>query len=122
MSVTTYGLGEAEAEADGGVGEGRDGGDDGEPGHVVEVGYEGQHHLGRPEEQHVEVVAAGDAGSAVALAVVAVGPQDRPATACALMTSAAERTGADHRALLARLPSGKERRSKRGNGWAYVRT
>jgi hypothetical protein len=59
----TYGLGEAEAEADGGVGEGHDSGDDGEPGHAVEVRYEGQHHLGRPEEQHVEVVAA--AGSVV---------------------------------------------------------
>jgi hypothetical protein len=82
----TYGLGEAEAEADGGVGEGHDGGDGGEPGHAVEVGYEGQHRLGRPEEQHVEVVAAGAAGSAVALAVVAVGPHDRPAAIVARVT------------------------------------
>ena len=81
MSVT-YGLGEAEAEADGGVGEGHDGGDDGEPGHVVEVGNEGQHHLGRPEEQHVEVITAGAAGCVVPSAVVAVGPHDRPATVC----------------------------------------
>ena len=79
----TYGLGESEAEPDGGVGEGHDRRDDGEPRHAVEVGYEGQHQLRRTKEQHVEVLAVCAAGSVVPFVVVAVGPLDRPATSCA---------------------------------------
>ena len=75
----TNGGGEAEPEADEGVGEGHDGGDDGEPRHVVEVRYEGEEELRGAEDEHV-VAAAVAAGRIVPVLVVAVGLQDCPAT------------------------------------------
>ena len=76
MSVT-YGLGEAEAEADGGVGEGHDGGEDGEPGDLVEVGDLREEDLRHAEDDHVR--RAGDiARVPVPLHVEAVRPLDRP--------------------------------------------
>jgi hypothetical protein len=56
--VVTYSLGKPEPESDGGVGEGHDRRDDGDPRHVVDVGYKGQHQLGGSEEQHVQALAA----------------------------------------------------------------
>ena len=77
-SYYTNGLGAAEAEADGGVGEGHDRRDDGQPRHLVEIGYEGQQQLGCSEEQHVEVFTVRVAGSVTAFAVVAVRPLNCP--------------------------------------------
>jgi hypothetical protein len=75
----TDGVGHAETEADEGVGERHDRGDDGEPGHVVEVRYEGEEELRAAEDEHV-VAAVVVAGRVVAVAVVAVGLQNRAAT------------------------------------------
>lgn len=71
-------VGEAEAEADERVGERHDRGEDRQPRHVVEVRYEGEEQLRRAEHEHV-VATPVFAGRVVAVRVVAVGPQDRPA-------------------------------------------
>ena len=77
-SVYTDDLDDAQAEPDGGVGEGHDGGEDGEPGDLVEVGYLREEDLRHAEDDHVG--RAGDlVGVAVALLVEAVGPPDRAA-------------------------------------------
>jgi hypothetical protein len=69
------GLHDAEDEADGGVGEGHDGGDDGEPPNLVEVRYLREDDLGDAEEDHVGVAGAA-ARVLVALGVEAVRPLD----------------------------------------------
>ena len=73
-------FGDAEADADEGIGEGHDGREDGEPRHLVEVGYLRQHHLREAEEEHVEDVPSHGARRVVAFLVVAVGLLNRPAT------------------------------------------
>ena len=76
--VRTCNLGDGEAEPDGGVGEGHDGGDDGEPPELVEVGQLREQDLDAGEDDHVGRV-GGLAVSGVTVAVEAVGPLDRPA-------------------------------------------
>jgi hypothetical protein len=71
---------DGEAESDGGVGEGHDGGDDGEPPELVEVGELRQQDLDAREDDHVGGVGRLAVG-AVAPAVEAVGTLDRPAPA-----------------------------------------
>nr|ACL53175.1 unknown [Zea mays] len=72
-------FGDAEADADEGVEAGHDGGEDGEPRHLVEVGYLRQQHLREAEEQHVVAVSSHRARRVVAFPVVAIGLPDRPA-------------------------------------------
>ena len=73
--MLTDDLDDAEAEPDGGVGEGHDGGEDGEPGDLVEVRDLREEDLGHAEDDHVG--RAGDgAGVAVPLLVEAVGSPD----------------------------------------------
>lgn len=72
-------FGDAEADADEGVEAGHDGGEDGEPRHLVEVGYLRQQHLREAEEQHVIAVPSHRARRVVAFPVVAIGLPDRPA-------------------------------------------
>ncbi|KAB8085435.1 hypothetical protein EE612_008276, partial [Oryza sativa] len=69
-------LGGAEGEADGGVGEGHDGGEDGEPPDLVEVGDLGEEHLDDAEHDHVHV-AGGVAWILLSSRVEAVGTLDR---------------------------------------------
>jgi hypothetical protein len=68
--LRTDDFGDAEAEADDGVEERHGGREDGEPRHVVEVGYLREDHLREAEQEHVV---------AVAFPVVAVGLLNRPA-------------------------------------------
>ena len=79
-AARTDDLGSAEADADEGVEEGHDGGEEGEPRHLVEAGYLRQDHLREAEEEHVVAVPSHGARRVVAVPVVAVGPLDRPAT------------------------------------------
>lgn len=75
----TCNLGDGEAEADGGVGEGHDGSDDGKPPDLVEVGQLREQDLDACEDDHVGCV-GGLAVRRVTVAVEAVGSLDRPAT------------------------------------------
>jgi hypothetical protein len=78
-------LDDAQAEPNGGVGEGHDGGEDGEPGDLVEVRDLREEDLRHAEDDHVG--RAGDlAGVAVSLLVEAVGPPDRAACGCGAPT------------------------------------
>jgi hypothetical protein len=77
--LRTDDFGDAEADADDGVEEGRGGREDGEPRHVVEVGYLREDHLRDAEQEHVVAVPTGGARRAVAFPVVAVGLLNRPA-------------------------------------------
>jgi hypothetical protein len=70
---------DGEAEADGGVCERHDGGEDGEPPELVEVGELREQGLDAREDGHVHR-GVGPARRVVAVAVEAVGPVDRPAT------------------------------------------
>lgn len=79
--VRTDDFGDAEADADDGVEEGHGGREDGEPGHVVEVGYLRKDHLREAEQEHVVAIPAGEARRVVAFPVVAVGLLNRPASA-----------------------------------------
>jgi hypothetical protein len=77
-------LRDAQAQADGGVGERHDGGEDGEPRYLVEVRDLREENLHDAEDDHVG--RAGDvAGVPVPLHVEAVRPLDRPA--CSTRTS-----------------------------------
>uniref|UniRef100_A0A8R7U400 Uncharacterized protein n=1 Tax=Triticum urartu TaxID=4572 RepID=A0A8R7U400_TRIUA len=76
------GLRDAEAEPDGGVGEGHDGGNDGEPPYLVEVRYLREEDLHYPEDDHVRVAGALalvlPAAAPDVVVVEAVRPPDRP--------------------------------------------
>jgi hypothetical protein len=71
------GLRDAEREADGRVGEGHDGGDDGQPPNLVKVGNLREEDLRGAEQDHVRVAGA-PARIGVAVAVEAPGPPDGP--------------------------------------------
>ena len=77
--VCTYDFGDAEAEADEGVGEGHGRRQDGEPRHVMEARYLREHHLRETEHEHVVAVSADGARRVVPFPVVAVCLLNRPA-------------------------------------------
>jgi hypothetical protein len=78
---------DGEAEADGGVGERHDGGDDGQPPELVEVGELRQQDLDAGEDDdHVHRV-VGLARRVVPVAVEAVGPVDRSETINSIQTT-----------------------------------